>query len=259
VDAPLAFRIGGSNRAHVIVSPSRREWPGATDYWDGNWVYATVTVVAGLFRGSFEAQLRAEEFLRFRDQLRPLYEKLTGRAVFDPMEPWLRIEVEGDGKGHFHASCKADDQPGIGNKLAFGIDFDQTELPVILKGLDAICEAFPVVGVAGRERSSLSTDYSARRNACPRDAASSRAYRVVHTSSAVGPNERRTEQGMHSLDHVCDSGGRQVQPVGCRARRREDASQIPLRDQRDVQLVGEIALDAPELAAHRKQWKLEHD
>jgi hypothetical protein len=146
VDDSPAFRIGASNRAHVIVSPSRRENPKAADYWDGNWVCATVTVAAGAFRGSFEAQLRSDEFLRFRDGLRPLYEKLAGRAVFDPMEPWLRIEVEGDGKGHFHASCKACDQPGIGNALSFAVDFDQTELPAILEGLDAICEAFRVVG-----------------------------------------------------------------------------------------------------------------
>jgi hypothetical protein len=34
----------------------------------------------------------------------------------------------------------------MGNKLTFRIDFDQTELPEILRGLDAICETFPVVG-----------------------------------------------------------------------------------------------------------------
>ena len=154
MDEPLAFRIGHSNRAHVIVSashapvasPSRRERPRVIDYWDDNWVEVDIEIAAGAFRGAFPATVRTDEVLRFRDQLRPLYEKLTGRAVFDPMEPWLRIEVEGDGKGHFHASCKADDQPGIGNKLAFTVDFDQTELPAILKGLDAICEAFPVVG-----------------------------------------------------------------------------------------------------------------
>jgi hypothetical protein len=38
------------------------------------------------------------------------------------------------------------DEPGIGNRLTFGLDFDQTELPEILRGLDAICVAFPVVG-----------------------------------------------------------------------------------------------------------------
>jgi hypothetical protein len=58
----------------------------------------------------------------------------------------LAIEIKGDGKGHFHAACVAVDQAGIGNRLTFGLDFDQTELPEILGGVDAICAAFPVVG-----------------------------------------------------------------------------------------------------------------
>jgi hypothetical protein len=81
-----AFRIGASNRAHVIVNPTRRQYPDATDYWDGNWVYATITIAAGALRGSFEAQLRADEFASFREQLRPLASNLAGRAVFEPME-----------------------------------------------------------------------------------------------------------------------------------------------------------------------------
>jgi len=144
MDAP-ALRIGRSN-AHVTVAPSRRECPNATDYSDANWIIATITIAAGAFRGDYEAQLRAEEFVRFRDELRPLHEKLAGRAKFDTMEEWLSIEVEGDGKGHFHADCVAVDLPGTGNRLAFGIDFDQTDLPEILGGLDAMIEAFPVIG-----------------------------------------------------------------------------------------------------------------
>jgi hypothetical protein len=34
----------------------------------------------------------------------------------------------------------------MGNRLTFTIDFDQTEVPDIMRGLDAVCEAFPVVG-----------------------------------------------------------------------------------------------------------------
>ena len=68
MDDSLAFRIGGSNREHVVVHVTRREHPELSDYWDGNWVYATFTVAAGAFRGEFEGQLRTEEFVRFRDQ-----------------------------------------------------------------------------------------------------------------------------------------------------------------------------------------------
>lgn len=140
------FRIGRSNREHVTVTPSRREFPDVADYWDGNWVYARIVVAAGGFRGEFEAQLRTEEFVSFRDELRPLHEKLVGRAKFETTEGWLSIDIEGDGKGHFHADCVAVDLPGTGNRLTFVVDFDQTDLPEILQGLDAVTRAFPVVG-----------------------------------------------------------------------------------------------------------------
>lgn len=148
LEGSLAFRIGASNREHLIVRPGAHERPEDGDHWDGNWVNATIEIAAHAFRGNVEAQLRAEDFVRFRDQLRPLSENLGGSARFVTMEDWLSVQIQGDGKGHFHAACVAVDQPGMGNRLTFGIDFDQTELPEVLRGLDAICEAIPVVGVA---------------------------------------------------------------------------------------------------------------
>jgi hypothetical protein len=107
VDDTIALRIGRSNDAHLVVNSLHRENPQATDYSDGNWLVAAVTIAAGGFRGSFEAQFRTDEFARFRAQLQALYENLAGRAVFDPLEPWLSIEIVGDGKGHFRAACRA--------------------------------------------------------------------------------------------------------------------------------------------------------
>jgi hypothetical protein len=139
------FRIGSSNE-HVMVIPSRRESPDVANTWDRDWVCAQIAVAAGGFRGEFEARLRTEEFVSFRDALRPLHEKLVGQAKFETMEGWLSVDVQGDGKGHFHADCVAVDLPGTGNRLTFGIDFDQTELREILRGLEAVADAFPVVG-----------------------------------------------------------------------------------------------------------------
>ena len=110
----LSFRVGSSNREHIIVRPSRREYPEAKDYDDGNWVYATIEIAAGAFRGRFEAMLRAEEFVRERHDLRYLYEHPSGKATFDTMEGWLRIDVQADGKGHFHAACEALESAGLG-------------------------------------------------------------------------------------------------------------------------------------------------
>ena len=68
------------------------------------------------------------------------------------MEEWLSIDIAGDGKGHFRADCVAVDMPGTGNRLTFEIEFDQTDLPEIHGGLDAISRAFPVVGAPTERR-----------------------------------------------------------------------------------------------------------
>lgn len=150
---PVAFELGRSEGDRLAVSPRGRLHPEASDYWDGNWVDADVTIRAGAFRGAFEAQFRTNEFERFRDGLRTLHEELIGRATFDPIEPWLRIDIVGDGRGHLHADCQACDSPGIGNRLHFALDFDQTDLPPLPRELDVVCRAFPVVGARPHDTS----------------------------------------------------------------------------------------------------------
>jgi hypothetical protein len=140
----LAFRIGSSNREHLVVSPSRRELIEASD--DANWVHASIRVAAGGFRGEYDAMLRAEDFVRFRDELRPLQDGVSGRAAFDTTEDGLRVDVLGDGRGQFDATCIATDPPEIGNRLSFRIRFGEDDLRTLLADLDAICTAIPVVG-----------------------------------------------------------------------------------------------------------------
>src|SRR3954454_9303348 len=70
-----------------------RSHPGASDYWDGNWVLAAVKVQAGGFRGSVGGHLRSEELADFRNQLARLQESLRGTAEFATMEEWLSIRV----------------------------------------------------------------------------------------------------------------------------------------------------------------------
>jgi hypothetical protein len=142
--------IGSEGGEHVLLVPTHRGFPDAIDYWDANWIYTDVRISVGAFRGNFEAQLRTDEFSRFRASLAPLYQALSGEATLDSLETWLKIHVVGDGHGHFVASCVARDIPGTGNTLTFSLAFDQTDLPAIIRGLDDILRAFPVKGEAGR-------------------------------------------------------------------------------------------------------------
>jgi hypothetical protein len=89
-----------------------------------------------------QALLRTDELASFRDQLATLHAAFNGSATFETMEEWLRVDIQGDGRGHFLAQCEANDQPGVGNTLRF----EQTELPPMLAALDEVLRAFPVRG-----------------------------------------------------------------------------------------------------------------
>jgi hypothetical protein len=109
-------------------------------------VTAEITLASGGFRAKYEADLRTTEFVSFREELVPLYRNLTGTASFTPMEPWLEVEVAGDGRGHFRAVCVARDDFVEDREFRFTVSFDQTELAEVIRSLDGIMEQFPVVG-----------------------------------------------------------------------------------------------------------------
>ena len=62
------------------------------------------------------------------------------------MEGQLTVALTGNGLGHIEVTGTALDHAGIGNTLAFHFDVDQTYLPGVLGGLDAVIGRFPVVG-----------------------------------------------------------------------------------------------------------------
>jgi len=53
--------------------------PGADDFWDGNWLATPIEAVVGKFQGKVGASLRADELRSFRDALKILSRRLTGR------------------------------------------------------------------------------------------------------------------------------------------------------------------------------------
>jgi hypothetical protein len=138
--------VVGASDARVEVKPLSRSHPGASDYWDGNWIDCLVTATAGAFRGEVAACLRAEELAGFRRDLERLYRDLEGRGGFKSMEEWLTIELVGDGRGHFKGPCRLRDRAGHGNLLLFDVELDQSEIPAMLTQLRRIEAEFPVIG-----------------------------------------------------------------------------------------------------------------
>lgn len=139
--------IGHPPGEHIGISVRSRLHPSATDYWDGNWLVSVVDVKVGGFLGRIDADLRAEEFVSFRQELDALSERPTGTAQFDTMEGWVQLRLAGRSGGHLDVSGTVVDRPGTGNRLHFRIDgLDQTCLPAIIASLRVIEEAFPVLG-----------------------------------------------------------------------------------------------------------------
>ena len=145
-----SFRIGDDTAEHVGVEVLAREHPDKSDYWDGNWLTATVDVACGPWRGSYSAALRAEEFVHFRDQLQRLAEDDDAPpAEFESMEPWLRFNVHrSDRHGHLRVTGRAQTEPFFDshNVFYFVLELEQGFLPVTLEELGKVIEEFPVIG-----------------------------------------------------------------------------------------------------------------
>jgi hypothetical protein len=144
--APAVLRIESSPTASLVVTVLHRTSPEAMDFDDGNWIECRLDIRAGAFvADGIAVTLRAEAFDRFRRELAALNETKKGNAIFEPMEPWLRINLKGDCRHELDAVCVVCDSLG-GNELRFTIPVRPADLPRMLGELAIILEKFPVRG-----------------------------------------------------------------------------------------------------------------
>jgi hypothetical protein len=123
-----------------------RSHPNSTDYWDGNWLTAGLTVKVGSFEGKVSGHIRAEELVSFNRDLQTLFQKLTGEAAFKTMEDWLMIRVECNKLGHIKITGFVLDDHIDGNTLNFTLSTDQTFLPAPMRQIEQVLGQFPVIG-----------------------------------------------------------------------------------------------------------------
>lgn len=142
---PIYFELKDSGD-YVKIELTGFAHPEADLDWDRNWINSKVTVKAGGFTGLIDCYLMTTDFERFKHELAQLYNKLNGTAAFDTIEGQVSIKIKGDGIGHLEAQCIVMDNAGIGNKLEFEINFDQTFIPEMIRQLDTITKAFPISG-----------------------------------------------------------------------------------------------------------------
>ncbi|RNI34811.1 hypothetical protein EFY79_14070 [Hanamia caeni] len=130
----------------IRVEPYQAIKDGSALDWDRNWIKTKVKIKGGVFSGQYVADFMTTDFELLKRDFKKLDKDFNATANFEPLEGQLKLNISGDGLGHFEVKCIAQDQPGVGGTLSFILSFDQTELARLINELDKITKAFPISG-----------------------------------------------------------------------------------------------------------------
>jgi hypothetical protein len=136
----------GSSSLRVAVMG--REYPEMDDYWDGNWLNATIEAHASDRKVRYQASLRADEFDSLRTQLVRMTRGQADTAIFESTEEWLTIRLQRDGTTVVvSALCRsAVEQEG---SIELALNLDDAILQELISRLTRLLARFPVLGTSG--------------------------------------------------------------------------------------------------------------
>jgi hypothetical protein len=121
-----------------------RQFPDATDYWDGNWLrvtaYCTYSESTVRVHGPI---IHLREVVGFLRGCQRLYETLAGRAELDCIEPNLRISLVAETGGHIRVELSITPDH-MTESHRFTDAFDQTYLPPVIAACERILQQYPV-------------------------------------------------------------------------------------------------------------------
>jgi hypothetical protein len=122
----------------------RREFPEATDYWDGNWVVVTAVCRAldTMIRVSGPI-LHLGELAAFLGDCEQLHSTLDGKAELDCTEPNLRVVLQVERRSH--VAVTVDITPDhLAQEHRIRFDLDRTHLPSILTSCRELLVRYPI-------------------------------------------------------------------------------------------------------------------
>ncbi|MBE3203600.1 WapI family immunity protein [Parafrankia irregularis] len=139
--------LGRRGSDHVLIRVVDRMYPGAGDFWDGNWLTSPIAARIAGFTADLDAALRADELCSFRKELQNLHRKLRGSARLVTLEEWIKVEVRCERNGHLEVEGELSTSSPAHNRLRFSLPgLDQTDLVPLIDALLAIERRFPVRG-----------------------------------------------------------------------------------------------------------------
>jgi hypothetical protein len=103
-----------------------------------------IEAVVDGFRACYTTDLFGVDFPAFREELARLYSFEAQEAGVETADGELKIEIKGDGRGHFEANCVARiNWQGAFPCFTFTLEFDQTDIPRMLAEFDAVLGRMP--------------------------------------------------------------------------------------------------------------------
>ncbi|WP_052583711.1 WapI family immunity protein [Saccharomonospora iraqiensis] len=142
---PSSVLLGSEGGEHIGLILRAPSHPDASDFRDGGWVSASISVRAGCFTGTLGASLRIEELADFRDELRAVHDTLQGTAQLDSLEDWISLTIRCTRTGTLTVTGEATD--ALENRLRFELHgLDQSHLPPAMAALEDGLREFPAPG-----------------------------------------------------------------------------------------------------------------
>ena len=108
-----------------------------TEHTPDGWLRGVAEISAGPWSGEIPIEFFLNELSRFAAEIDKLYENLIGPARLDPLDPYLTLEMKGDGRRHIFVHGKAPANSAMETYLTFCLELEQTQLPMIAKSLRA--------------------------------------------------------------------------------------------------------------------------
>ena len=136
------LRLGG-----LSIWIEGRQFPDASDYWDGNWLMVRAVVEApGAMVRCEGPILMATDFARFQQELCAAHVALRGEATLSSLEPELKVTLKVQRQGG--VACDVEITPDHLNQFhRFALEgMDQSYLPSVIASCETILARYPVIG-----------------------------------------------------------------------------------------------------------------
>lgn len=142
----MKFHLLGEENEKVEIEVLARTHADTTNYWDINWIESNIKVDIPGYLVHFNASLRTDELRDFVNELKLMNGNLKGKATLNNLDNYLHFECEMNHLGKIQWSGETCFPSGNGAVLNFEFTSDQSYLQSLIEELNAILEAFPVIG-----------------------------------------------------------------------------------------------------------------